>query len=378
MNVSFPDPRDATVRPELRENPRVVAALSGGVDSAVTAQLLHKAGFEVLGVHLRLWWDLRDGALCRRVEKNEADARTVSECIGIPFRVLDLRELFEERVVRPFVESYRQGRTPNPCVLCNPVIKLGALLDWALEAGYGSVATGHYTRIAWNPRSGRWELRRAEDAHKDQSYFLSRLSQRQLAHFRTPLAGLKKSEVRALAAQWALPVVERTESQEICFIANDDYRSFLDERLPDGQEGTIVDETGRVLGHHAGIHHYTVGQRRGLGISAPHPLYVLRLNPEDNTVVIGPQDRLLASRLTTGPVTWGALESLSEPCRARIKIRYRTVAVAGTLFPLDAGTRVGVEFDQPVRAIAPGQTAVFYDEHGEVVLGAGEILPEKA
>ncbi len=348
--------------------------MSGGVDSAVTARLLRDAGYDVLGVHLRLWWDPQDVPLCARIERNEADARAVAERIGIPFQVLDLRGLFEERVVTPFVEAYRQGRTPNPCILCNPAIKLGALLDWALDEGYGGVATGHYARIAQNPQSGRWELHRAVDAHKDQSYFLSRLSQHQLAHFRTSLASLNKSEVRALATQWGLPVVEKSESQEICFIADDDYRRFLAERLPDGGEGAIVDPEGRVLGSHAGVHHYTVGQRRGLRISAPHPLYVLRLCPENNRVVIGPQEGLLARSLETGPVTWGALETLAAPCRARIKIRYRTAAVPGTLFPVDEGMRVRVEFDQSVRAIAPGQTAVFYDEPGDVVLGAGEIL----
>lgn len=357
------------------ENSRLVAALSGGVDSAVTARLLLEAGYEVLGVHLRLWWDPQDQPLCARIEKNEADARAVAECIGIPFRVLDLRALFEERVVVPFVEAYRQGLTPNPCILCNPAIKMGALLDWALENGYAGVATGHYARIVRNERSGRWELHRAADDHKDQSYFLSRLSQYQLAHFHTPLADRHKGDVRALATRWGLPVVEKSESQEICFIADDDYRRFLAGRLPEGGAGPIVEEGGRVVGRHAGIHHYTVGQRRGLGVSAPHPLYVLRLCPESHSVVIGPQESLLTRSLETGPVTWGALETLSEPCRARIKIRYRTVAVAGTLYPLEAGCRVRVEFDQPVRAVAPGQTAVFYDEAGEVVLGAGEILP---
>jgi tRNA-specific 2-thiouridylase len=357
------------------ENSRLVAALSGGVDSAVTARLLLEAGYEVLGVHLRLWWDPQDRLLCDRIEKNEADARAVAECIGIPFRVLDLRALFEERVVAPFVEAYRQGLTPNPCILCNPAIKMGALLDWALENGYGGVATGHYARIVRNERSGRWELHRAADAHKDQSYFLSRLSQHQLAHFHTPLADRHKGDVRALATRWGLPVVEKSESQEICFIADDDYRRFLAGRLPEGGAGPIVEEGGRVVGRHAGIHHYTVGQRRGLGVSAPHPLYVVRLCPESQSVVIGPQESLLARSLETGPVTWGAIETLSEPCRARIKIRYRTVAVPGTLYPVEAGGRVRVEFDQPVRAIAPGQTAVFYDEAGEVVLGAGEILP---
>jgi tRNA-specific 2-thiouridylase len=358
-----------------REKPSIVAALSGGVDSAVTAQLLLEAGYKVLGVHLRLWWDSQDTALCARVEKNEADARAVSQCIGIPFQVLDLRELFEERVVTPFVEAYRLGRTPNPCILCNPAIKLGALLDWALDAGYEGVATGHYARIVQNPRSGRWEIHRAVDAHKDQSYFLSRLNQHPLAHFRTPLADKHKSDVRELATRWGLPVMEKSESQEICFIADDDYRRFLAGRLPDGGEGPIVDQVGRVVGRHAGIHHYTVGQRRGLGISAPHPLYVLRLCPESHSVVIGPQESLLASSLETGSVVWGAHETLSEPCRGRIKIRYRTPAAVGTLFPVDEGRRVRVEFDQAVRAVAPGQTAVFYDETGDVVLGAGEILP---
>jgi tRNA-uridine 2-sulfurtransferase len=357
----------------------LVVAMSGGVDSSVAALLLAREGHQVTGAHLRLWERPGDEMAAQRQERHVQDVARVAEVIGIPFEVIDFRERFEREVVAPFVAAYRAGRTPNPCVLCNPAIKFGALLDWTRDRGAEELATGHYAQVSLNEATKRWELRRGRCSEKDQSYFLCRLDQFRLEHFRAPLGQLTKTEVRAIARDNDLPISEKEESQEICFIPDDDYRGFLDERLgaeAEGLVGPIVDCDGNELGRHEGVHRYTVGQRRGLGISAPHPLYVLELRPDRNTVVIGPDASLLADALETGPVVWGALPGLDEPLRARVKIRYRASASPATLIPLDGGARLRIEFDTPERAITPGQTAALYDETGEVVLGGAEI--EKA
>ena len=350
--------------------------MSGGVDSSVSAMLLSQAGYRAIGAHLRLWLPGDDPRATEKQRSNARDAQAVAEFLGIEFHVVDLESEFEREVVAPFVAEYLSGNTPNPCTICNPRIKLGALLDWAVERGALGVATGHYARVLRNPASGRWELRRGGDSEKDQTYFLCRLTQEKLARFRTPVGAMTKDAVRALARENGLPVAERSESQEICFIADDNYRRFLAERLgEDAPElgGPIVDLEGNELGRHAGIHHFTIGQRRGIGVSAPHPLYVVALRPDERAVVVGPADALLAPSLETGPVVWGALAGLDRPRKALVKIRYRGAPAPATLAPLEGGRRLRVDFDSPQRAITPGQTTAFYDETGEIVLGGARI-----
>lgn len=274
---------------------RVLIALSGGVDSAAAALLLIDAGHRVEAAHLRLFCGDGGG-------QSENNARGVAESLGIPFHVLDFSDAFSQRIVEPFVAEYLAGRTPNPCVMCNPGIKMGVLLDWALDRGFDALATGHYARIVRDPASGLWELRRPVDASKDQTYYLYRLSQRQLARFRAPLAEWTKPQARALLAERGVAIHQKGESQEICFIPNDDYRAFLESRAPRGslpEEGPIVDVNGREIGRHAGIHRYTIGQRRGIGGGAPRPLYVVDIRARDSAVVVGEADDLLAEGLET-------------------------------------------------------------------------------
>jgi len=362
---------------------RIVVAMSGGIDSSVAAALLTDQGFEVVGVHMRVGpWGAEQASAAGRARaccslRDAEDARSVAAVLGIPFYVLDFRADFEREVIAPFVETYRQGRTPNPCVLCNERLKLGRLLERAESFGACGVATGHYARVVLNEATGRHELRRGGDRARDQSYYLFRLSQEQLAAFHTPLGCLTKEDARRIARQRGLPVSEKPGSQDICFLADSDYRGFLAERLAQSAErdlgGAIVDRNGRELGRHEGVHLFTVGQRRGIGISGPRPLYVVELRPEERVVVVGEEQDLRASVLETGRVVWGAVPELDGVRRGRVQIRYRHQAAPATLIPIDGGRRVRVEFDSPQRAITPGQAAALYDEDDGVVLGGGWI-----
>ena len=367
---------------EAPDTPRnIIVAMSGGVDSSVAALLEKRAGHHVEGVHLQLFSTDDDLAAFERAQSAVDSARRVAEKIGISLTVLDLRETFQKQVVRPFIEAYRRGLTPNPCCLCNPRIKLGALLDWALDQGADAVATGHYARIETYPMTGQPALRCAADPKKDQTYFLCHLGPKALAHFQTPVAKLDKATLRDLARRAELPVAERSDSQEICFIADDDYRRFLDEKMQEVGDapppGDIVDLDGKVLGSHDGIHHYTIGQRRGLGIGgSPEPLYVVAIRPEKKQVVIGPNDALFSSGLTTGKVVWSGLGEITEPTPVRVKIRYRSQAVAANLIPESDGTAT-ITSGEPQRAVTPGQTVAIYDATGDWVLGGAEISGNK-
>ncbi|MFP4381120.1 MAG: tRNA 2-thiouridine(34) synthase MnmA [Candidatus Sumerlaeia bacterium] len=351
---------------------RIAVALSGGVDSAAAAMLLDEKGWTVEAVHLRLWPKTEDDPALQA----EEDAESVAKSLGIPFHLVDLTPEFQSRVIETFICEYLRGRTPNPCVICNPRIKLGRLLEWAMEKGYDGLATGHYAEIARNEMTDRWELRKGLDPDKDQSYYLHRLSQDQLARFHTPLAKMHKGDIRKYVADAGLDLHEKSESQEICFIPDNDYRRFLEERsdareLP--QAGPILDMDGKELGRHPGIHHFTIGQRRGIGLSAPEPLYVVALDVEREAVIVGSKEDLLASELEADEVVWSSMEPTSEAFRGRVKVRYRSPALPATIYPAADAASMRIVFDEVLRAITPGQSAVVYDMDDTKVLCGGFI-----
>lgn len=345
--------------------------MSGGVDSSLAAALLVEQGYQVTGVTLHLWAEEEDfrpaPTSCCSLEAVEG-ARRVCQQLGIPHYVFNFREEFRRLVVEEFIREYGRGRTPNPCLACNRWIKFRLLLERARRLGFSYLATGHYARIRRSEEG--YHLWRGRDRRKDQSYVLYMLGQAELAHLLFPLGEMTKAEVRREAARRGLATAGRPESQEICFIPDGDYRRFLSARLP-AQPGPILDLSGRVLGTHRGLACYTVGQRKGLGLSGqPHPLFVVALRPEENALVVGPEEALLSPVLEAGDVSFVSGKWPEEPLRVEAKVRYRTPESPAWLFPLEEG-RVRVEFDTPQRAITPGQAVVFY--RGEEVLGGGII-----
>ncbi|GIW06618.1 MAG: tRNA-specific 2-thiouridylase MnmA [Dehalococcoidia bacterium] len=350
---------------------RVLVAMSGGVDSSVTAALLQREGYDVVGVTMRLWTQERPDAPphhrgCCSIEETD-DARRVAGLLDFPYYVLNFEREFERKVVDYFVDEYARGRTPNPCLACNQFLKFDVLLRRAAALGCEYLATGHYARIERG--ADRFQLRKAVDVSKDQSYVLYTLGQSELARLLFPLGGYTKGEVRALAAELRLPVASKPDSQEICFLQGQDYRAFLRERLGRQQPGDLVDEEGRVLGRYHGAADFTVGQRRGLGIASAEPRYVLAVDAAANRVVVGTAARLFRRRLLANNVHWVAGAPPRQPLRVAAKVRYRTPEAPATVYP--DGEVVRVEFDEPQRAISPGQAVVFYD--GDEVLGGGTI-----
>jgi tRNA-specific 2-thiouridylase len=342
---------------------RVLVAMSGGVDSSVTAALLVQQGMVVEGVTMKL-----TGGLCCDI----GAAQAVCRHLGIPHCMIDAQGLFEQNVIQDFISEYRIGRTPNPCIRCNDLIKFQTLLSYAREQGFDALATGHYARIEQDATSSRFLLKKGNDAGKDQSYFLYRLTQDQMKGVLFPLGELHKTDVRDLARKLDLPAAERPESQEICFVPHDDYRAFLKEHAPALlHSGEVVMTDGRVVGEHNGIALFTVGQRRKLGIAAAERLYVVRLEPETNRVVLGKLAELQTSEMIVGNLNWTYMDGLSAPIDATVKIRYRSPFVPAVITPL-ADQRMQVTFEKPVPGVCPGQAAVFYD--GDTVLGGGVIV----
>jgi len=361
--------------------------MSGGVDSSAAAAILKEQGHELVGFTMQLW-DQRRGintdengeplpSRCCSLD-DVYDARRVAEELGFPFYVLNLERDFERDVVQPFVASYLNGETPIPCVACNSRLKFASLDRLAVSLGCEKVATGHYARVEFNTSTNRYKLLRGLNQQKDQSYFLWELTQSQLSRAMFPLGEMSKPEAREAARSHRLAVAEKKESQEICFVPDGDYAGFIDRYLESEGEtnrlpgaGEIVDTTGRVIGQHNGIQRYTIGQRRGIGIADERPLYVISLDVEKNQVVVGADQSLLKSEFVAAGVNWVAFDDPVEPVRVEVRVRYRHTAAPATITPLESN-RARVVFDEPQRAITPGQATVFY--RGDEVLGGGWIV----
>ena len=352
---------------------RIVVAMSGGVDSSVAAALLAEQGHDVIGLSMQLY-DQSEGQTsfgsCCSIDDLH-DARRVAAAIDIPHYIMNFERQFQEQVVANFVGEYAAGRTPLPCAHCNSDLKFATLAERAQALGADAVATGHYARVERDDASGRFRLRRGVDAGKDQSYFLFSLTQTQLARAVFPVGDRPKDAVREYARRRKLPVADKPDSQEICFIPDNDYRGFVEKQLPDGERaGLFVDEHGRVLGGHEGIHRFTVGQRKGLGLpSSARPLYVLALRPADQRVTVGPKSSLERTTLSASGVNW-LIAGPGGTVHADVQIRHRHQAAPATVRATAPG-QVAVAFDAPQIAITPGQAVVFYD--GDTVIGGGWI-----
>lgn len=337
---------------------KALIGMSGGVDSSVAAYLTMQAGYDCIGATMKLWSDVSE------------DARSVARRLGIPFYSFDLSREFEEKVICPFIADYEAGLTPNPCIICNRHLKFGAFLDKALELGCEKIVTGHYARIFLE--NGRWQLRKAADKNKDQTYFLYRMTQKQLAHTLFPLGDLSKADARRIAEEQGFITAQKRDSQDICFIPDGDYLAFMERHTGKAYDaGNYLDLSGNIVGRHKGAVGYTLGQRKGLGIAMGTPVYVCAKDMTANTVTVGPNEALFQKNLRAKDWNWIAIEELTEPMRVLAKARSRQAAQPAWVYPEENGL-ARVEFDEPQRAITPGQAVVLYD--GEIVIGGGTII----
>ncbi|HEY9811072.1 MAG TPA: tRNA 2-thiouridine(34) synthase MnmA [Halomicronema sp.] len=345
---------------------KVVVGLSGGVDSSVAAAKLHHEGYDVVG--LTLWLMKGKGQCC---SEGMVDAAQICEQLGVPHHIVDSRDVFQANIVDYLVGGYSAGVTPLPCSQCNKSVKFGPMLSYAKEKlGIDKIATGHYAKIEYNSETGRYQLLRAVDKSKDQSYFLYDLSQDLLAGSLFPLGELLKSQTRSIAAEYGLKTAEKPESQDLCLVeSNGSMRAFLDKYL-EPKKGEIVNLEGQILGYHDGIHHYTIGQRKGIGIAAAEPLYVVGIDSGRNQVIVGNRESVHQAECTVAQVNWVSMAKPQSPIRAQAQVRYRTPAMPASIIPLEDG-RVRVVFDEPQFGITPGQAAVWYE--GDVLLGGGVI-----
>ncbi len=369
----------------LNAAPTIAVAMSGGVDSSAVAAMLRAEGHNLVGLTMQLWNQRRLAGHAGMPESVQGrccsiddvyDARRVAETLGIPYYVVNHEERFERDVVKPFVEEYLAGRTPIPCSLCNNHLKFDQLLVVAQQIGADKVATGHYARVEFDDTIGRWLLKRPTDRSKDQTYFLFGLTQEQLSRTLFPLGGMTKPEVRELARKHSLVIAEKPDSQEICFVPGGDYKAFLEAYLteqgttPTDVAGEMVTTDGTVIGEHAGVHNFTVGQRKGLGVATGSPLYVIQIKNDTRQVVVGKDEELYSRTLVTQRVNLISTAEIAEPMRVSVKIRHKHQA-AGAMIEAAGPGEVRVTFDEPQRALTPGQAAVFYDE--DIVVGGGWI-----
>jgi len=386
--VGFKTKKMDLQRPGLQPGEKIMVAMSGGVDSSVAALLLKEAGFQPVGVTLRLWVD--PAAEERASDESRgccslqdiSDARRVAGILEIPFYVLNMKEAFNDKVVSYFVREYLEGRTPNPCIACNRYIKFSLLLQKARALGIGFLATGHYARIVYDSEMDVYRLFRGVDSNKDQSYMLYTMNQEQLSSVLFPLGGYTKEEARELAREHGLQVAEKRDSQEICFIPDNDYRSFLEREQAGFPPGDILSTSGKKLGRHRGLPFYTIGQRKGLGLVSPRPLYVVEIDRRNNVLIVGEEEETYSQGLEAEDLNFISGSPPFEPQEVMIKIRYRAPLVPATLYPpqtspqkgegsVTAASRVRVVFDRKQKAVTPGQSVVFY--RGDEVVGGGII-----
>ncbi len=353
---------------------KVMLGMSGGVDSSVAAAVLKEQGYEVIGVTMQIWPDTKEekkqteGGCCSLSAVD--DARRVADRLGISYYVLNFKDIFQEKVIDYFTNEYLKGRTPNPCIACNRFVKFEALLTKAVSMGMDYIATGHYARIDYDKSLDRFLLKKSVTAEKDQTYALYTMTQDQLSRTLFPIGEYKKDQVRALARELRLPVASKPDSQEICFVDDNDYGKYIQENVDaEIKPGYFVDTEGNKLGMHKGIIHYTVGQRKGLGVSFGKPMFVVSVRPEDNTVVLGNANEVYSAELTASDINWISIDSLNDDMKITVKIRYSAKEAAATIRP--QGDKVIVLFDEPQRAVTPGQSVVFY--HDDIVVGGGII-----